>query len=314
RGAGVAGTTVEAVLVEQRAPVSRELYAAVLNDPAAKRPLALFSAEGGTDIEELHTNRPEAVLRTSVDIRVGLDQQAAAGLVGGSDLPPAVRRAVAEVLARLYRLYREVDADLVEVNPLALTTDGAVWALDSKVSLDPGARPRHAELFAALEAELPVTGTPLERQAREHGLLFIELDGSVGILANGAGLTMATLDAVTHQGGAPANFLEIGGDAYSKATAAMRLVLGNPRARSILVNFCGAFARTDVMTEGVVAAIEQLRPEIPISFTIHGTGEEAAVRLVRERLGVEPHDRMDDAVAEAVRAAGPVPYTVGAGR
>jgi succinyl-CoA synthetase beta subunit len=134
----------------------------------------------------------------------------------------------------------------------------------------------------------------------------MELDGEVGVLANGAGLTMTTVDAVHHYGGRPANFLEIGGDAYTKATPALRLVLDNPRVRSLVVNFCGAFARTDVMTEGVITAIEELRPAVPIFFSIHGTGEDKAIRLVRERLGTEPYDTMDEAVQAAVRAAASV--------
>jgi succinyl-CoA synthetase beta subunit len=201
-------------------------------------------------------------------------------------------------------MYREIDAELVEINPLAVSSNGSVVALDAKVSLDPGARPRHEELFEEAAADAPLTGTPLERAAREQGFLLIELDGDVAILANGAGLTMTTMDAVAHYGGRPANFLEIGGDAYTRAVPALRLVLSNPKVRSLLINFCGAFARTDVMTDGVVQAIEELKPDIPISFSIHGTGEDEAIELVRERLGLEPHDVMDDAVREAIAAAG----------
>jgi succinyl-CoA synthetase beta subunit len=134
-------------------------------------------------------------------------------------------------------------------------------------------------------------------------LKYIELDGSVGVLANGAGLTMTTMDAVTHYGGRPANFLEIGGEAYTKATPALELVLANPRVKSLVVNFCGAFARCDVMTEGVVTAWETLKPGIPVFFSIHGTGEEEAVALLRARLAMEPFERMDDAVKAAIEAA-----------
>jgi succinyl-CoA synthetase beta subunit len=207
------------------------------------------------------------------------------------------------VLGRLYDVYRAADAELVEVNPLVLTGAGAVVALDAKVSLDPGATPRHSDFLRDLVSRLPDTATEPVRQARALGLVLIEFDGCVGVLANGAGLTMTTLDAVNHYGGRPANFLEIGGDAYTKATPALRLVLDNPRVRSLVVNFCGAFARTDVMAEGVVNAIEELAPSIPIFFCIHGTGEEEAIRLVRERLQIEPYDLMDDAVKAAVGAA-----------
>ena len=150
---------------------------------------------------------------------------------------------------------------------------------------------------------MPERRTVLEARARAHGLHLIELDGDVGVLANGAGLTMTTMDAVRHYGGAPANFLEIGGEAYRLSRPALELVLANPKVRSLVVNFCGAFARTDVMTEGIVEAWQALRPEIPVFFSIHGTGEEEAVALVRERLGLEPFDLMDDAVKAAVEAA-----------
>ena len=145
--------------------------------------------------------------------------------------------------------------------------------------------------------------TELESRGQALGLRYIELDGPVGVLANGAGLTMTTMDAVTHYGGRPANFLEIGGEAYTKATAALELVLANPRVKSLVVNFCGAFARCDVMTEGVVTAWETLKPEIPVFFSIHGTGEDEAVALLRARLDMEPFDLMDDAVKAAIAAA-----------
>jgi len=143
----------------------------------------------------------------------------------------------------------------------------------------------------------------LEERGRELGLKYIELPGDIGVLANGAGLTMTTMDVIEHYGGAPANFLEIGGEAYTKATAALELVLANPRVKSLIVNFCGAFARTDVMAEGVVRAWETLQPTLPVFFSVHGTGEEEAVRLIRERLELEPFDRMEDAVRAAVAAA-----------
>ncbi|RDH73983.1 succinate--CoA ligase [Mycolicibacterium moriokaense] len=296
---------VTAVLVEQALPIARELYAAVLNDPASKGPLVLFSVEGGMDIEEVNATAPEKVLRLPIDIRTGLSPADARALLADTDLSEAERTSVAAALVDLYGVYLDAEADLVEVNPLVLTDDGRVVALDAKVSLDPGALARQpADFLRSLETGHPKQGSPLEDEGAQLGLQFIELDGTVGVLANGAGLTMATLDAVNHYGGRPANFLEIGGDAYTKATPALRLVLKNPNVRSLLVNFCGAFARTDVMTEGVVSAIETLRPDIPVFFSIHGTGEDEAIALVRDRLGLQPHDLMDDAVQAAVAAAG----------
>jgi succinyl-CoA synthetase beta subunit len=306
-GATLGESIVDTLLVEECANVHTELYASVLNDPASKGPLVLFSPAGGMDIEEIGASRPELIRRHAVDIRTGFTEPAAHTLVRGFELGDGVEEALATTLLTMYRLYRTIDAELVEINPLVVTVSGEVLALDAKVSLDPGALQRHAELFADLIASEQATGTELERRGRADGLQFMELDGEVGVLANGAGLTMTTVDAVHHYGGRPANFLEIGGDAYTKATPALRLVLDNPRVRSLVVNFCGAFARTDVMTEGVITAIEELRPagliQVPIFFSIHGTGEDKAIRLVRERLGTEPHDTMDSAVQAAVQAA-----------
>lgn len=303
-GSKVGGYDVVALIVEEAADIAREFYAAVLDDPSSKGPLVLFSTEGGMDIEEVNASTPELVHRVTLDVRTGLDERTAAELLRETNLDDSAKTAVGEALVNLYSLYCDCDASLVEVNPLVLTKDGSVIALDAKVTIDPGSIPRQAELLDQLPGGRPVEqGTDLESRGRELGLQFIELDGDVGVLANGAGLTMTTLDAVSHLGGSAANFLEIGGDAYTKATPALELVLSNPRVKSLLVNFCGAFARTDVMAEGVVNAIEELRPTLPIAFTIHGTGEDEAIALVRERLGIEPYDLMDDAVSAAVEAA-----------
>lgn len=302
-GATLGGTVVDTLLVEQCVDIRTELYASVLNDPATKGPLVLFSAAGGMDIEEVGASDPEKIRRLAIDIRTGLTETATRSLVVDLGLPNHVEDQLVAALLAAYRLYRTFDAELVEINPLVITAKDEVIALDSKIALDPGALGRHSELLSGLVAQDDTTGTELERRGRELGLQYMELDGQVGVLANGAGLTMTTLDAVNHYGGRPANFLEIGGDAYTKAVPALRLVLDNPRVRSLVVNFCGAFARTDVMTEGVLAAIEELRPTLPIFFSIHGTGEEKAIQLVRERLGVEPYDTMDDAVRAAVAAA-----------
>ncbi|MEP9349220.1 ATP-grasp domain-containing protein [Xanthobacter sp. KR7-225] len=293
------GHPVDAVLVEACAEITREFYAAVLSDFASRRPLVLFSTEGGMDIEEVAASRPDALRRTLVDPDAGFSRFDAAALVRGLDLGPAHDQ-VTDVLARLYGAYVASDAELLEINPLAVLSDGRVVALDCKFTLDDSAAFRQPELTAAAASE---PATDLERRAAAAGLKFIQLDGDVGVLANGAGLTMTTMDVIAHFGGRPANFLEIGGEAYTKAETALDLVLSNPGVKSLVVNFCGAFARTDVMAEGVVKAWEVLRPTLPVYFSIHGTGEDEAVRLVRERLGIEPFDLMEDAVKAAVEAA-----------
>lgn len=293
------GHMVNSVLIEEQAKIAREFYAAVLNDTANQRPLVLFSTEGGMDIEEVAATHPEALRRHLVDLDQGFDRETARSLIAGPDLSGAETQ-VAEILAALYRAAGSVDAELIEINPLALLEDGRVVALDCKLTLDDAAAFRQGDLPAAAAAE-PMT--ELERGGFESGLKFIQLDGNVGVLANGAGLTMTTMDVISHFGGRPANFLEIGGEAYTKSEVALRLVLSNPGVKSLIVNFCGAFARTDVMAEGVVKAWQKLKPDIPVFFSIHGTGEDEAVRLVREGLGIEPFDFMEDAVQAAVEAA-----------
>jgi succinyl-CoA synthetase beta subunit len=297
----IGGHKVEKVLVEARVPIAAEYYAAVLNDPETKGPLILFSTAGGMEIEELAATRPETLLRLPVDIRHGPARGAIAAGLTGLGLATGKLGAVAAVLEKLYAAYRDNDAELLEINPLALTDEDRLVALDCKFTLDDSALPRRAELAAR---GTPERLTGLEAEGRAQGLRFIELDGSVGVLANGAGLTMTTIDAVRHYGGEPANFLEIGGDAYVKASPALKLVLANPKVKSLLINFCGAVARTDVMTGGVLDAWDELKPDLPVFFSIHGTGEEEAVAMLRARLGLEPFDLMDDAVKAAVAAAG----------
>jgi len=298
-GMTIGGHRVARLLVEERVPIAAELYAAVLNDPARRGPVVLFSAMGGMEVEEMAAADPGAMRRIEVDIAAGLSVEKAVAALDGLDLNGQAD-ATAALLVGLYDSYRALDAELLEINPLALTEDGRIVCLDCKYTLDDASAGRQAAAAAAGSRERM---TDLETEAHDAGLKYIELDGSVGVLANGAGLTMATMDAITHFGGRPANFLEIGGEAYTKAETALTILLSNPNIRSLLVNFCGAFARTDVMADGVVRAWKKLDPEIPVFFTIHGTGEEEAVALVEDELGHRPYDLMDDAVRAAVGAA-----------
>jgi succinyl-CoA synthetase beta subunit len=258
----------------------------------------LWSTQGGVNIEELHARAPEHLLKHHIDIRQGLDAAAARRMVDATPLELSARDALAATITTLYGLYRSLDAQLAEINPLGITTAGTFVALDCKLVIDDSALHRQTRLPLAAP-----TGTLLERRAKTEGLLYIELEGNVGVLANGAGLTMATMDAITHYGGRPANFMEVGGDAYRKAEPALSIVLANPRVKSLLVNLCGAFARTDVIVEGVLGAWEKLRPTVPAAFSIHGTGETRALGLIRERLNIEPYDLMDDAVRAAIGLA-----------
>ena len=298
-GMSIGEYTVERLLVEEQANIAHEFYAAVLTDTDARKPLVLFSTQGGMDIEEVAAATPDAIRRQHVDLDVEPGAVDFVSMLAGLQLGDA-QASVADILSRLYAAYRRRDAELLEINPLAQLGDRRVVALDCKFVLDDAAAYRQEDIVSVAA---PAPMTALEQRGAENGLKFIQLDGNVGVLANGAGLTMTTMDVIRHFGGRPANFLEIGGEAYTKSAAALDLVLSNPGVRSLIINFCGAFARTDVMAEGVVKAWQELKPAIPVFFSIHGTGEDEAVALVRARLGIEPYDLMEDAIQAAVRAA-----------
>jgi succinyl-CoA synthetase beta subunit len=298
-GMQIGDYVVERLLIEEQAKIAREFYAAVLHDTAARKPLILFSTEGGMDIEEVAAEKPEAIRRLLVDIDSAPQKKDIAAMLAGLNLGAAETQ-IAKILEQLYAAFRARDAELLEINPLALLADGRVVALDCKFVLDDAAIYRQPEIAAGGSAGAM---TELEKRGAAAGLKLIQLDGNVGVLANGAGLTMTTMDVIRHYGGRPANFLEIGGEAYTKSEIALDLVLSNPGVKSLVINFCGAFARTDVMADGVVKAWAKLKPKVPVFFSIHGTGEEEAVTLVREQLGIEPYDFMEDAIEAAVKAA-----------
>ena len=290
---------VEKVLVEAQVPIAKEFYAAILNHQETKGPLILFSTEGGMDIEEISAAHPDKMAHLPIDIRDGVDDELLEHILGLLDLDDQ-KEALVDMFLKLYDAYRVNDAEMIEINPLVLTKDNELIALDCKFTLDDSGAARRVELT---RQGVPEKLTELEAEAKAHGLKYIELDGSVGVLANGAGLTMTTMDAIRHYGGEPANFLEIGGDAYTLGKPALEVVLANPNVKSLLINFCGAFARTDVMVEGLLEAWDEIKPSLPVSFSIHGTGEDEAIAMVREKLGIEPFDLMDDAVRAAVEAA-----------
>jgi len=298
-GMEISGHKVEKLLIEEQMPIERELYAAVLNDPVSRGPLVMFSTEGGIDVEEVAATAPDKLRRKPVDIRRGFLHADAEGLIKGLELSAAEGK-VADALVGLYAAYAAFDAELLEINPLIIARNGRVVALDCKFVMDDSAIVRHREIA---DTGTPDALTDLEARARAAGLKYIELDGNVGVLANGAGLTMTTMDVVRHYGGRPANFLEIGGESYTKAKPALELLLSKPGIKSLVINFCGAFARTDVMTQGVIEAIDALKPTLPIFFSVSGTGEDEAIKLLKERLGVTPLPTMDDASKAAVDAA-----------
>ena len=287
---------VEKVWVEEQGDILHEYYAAVLTDPVTKSPLVIFSAVGGMDIEEIAESQPNAMRKMPVDISKGFDMPMALTMLDGLLLGPDVNK-FALFLCQLYQAFVEFDAELLEVNPLVRLSDDSLAALDCKYSMDDSAIVRKAGIAANAT---PDKLSSLEAAAKGLGLQFIELDGNIGVIANGAGLTMTTMDVITHYGGRPANFLEIGGEAYTKATDALNLLLQKPGLKCLVVNFCGAFARTDVMTDGIISAWENLQPELPVFFSIHGTGATAARAMLKQRLHMTPYATMDDAIKAAV--------------
>jgi succinyl-CoA synthetase beta subunit len=298
-GMEIAGHRVEGLLIERRSNILREFYASIMNDAESKGPLIMFSTEGGMDIEEVALSKPEKLKQKTIDIRKGFSVADAKLLLSELELGD-ISSDISEFLVKLYNVYINNDAELLEINPLAETVDGRLLALDCKYVLDDSAIKRHEEMA---QTGSPEKLTELEQRGEDAVIKYIELDGDVGVLANGAGLTMTTMDVVRHYGGKPANFCEIGGQAYTKAQTALELVLDKPGIKSLVVNFCGAFARCEVMMEGLLNAWDELEPDIPVFFSIAGTGDEEAIKMLKDRLGIDPYPDMDAASRAAVEAA-----------
>ncbi len=301
---GFKGLPVTRVLVEERVPIAREFYAAFLLDRGTGRYLGMVAAEGGVDVEELARTRPEALRRVHVDPMLGLRDYHVRRLVG--HLPAEAREGAAEVLRGLHAVLVERDAMLVEVNPLVLLEDGRVVALDAKVTIDDNALGRQPEL-ERLRTAFPVD--PVEARAKEAGLQYVKLDGEVGVIGNGAGLVMSTLDVVQRAGARPANFLDIGGGASAEVMAtALEVVLSDPSVRAVLVNVFGGITRCDLVARGILSALERVEARMPLVVRLDGTNADEGRRIL-ERAGhprVVPAATMLEAAeraAELARAA-----------
>jgi succinyl-CoA synthetase beta subunit len=264
---GFGSLRVTRVLVEERLPIAREFYAAILLDRSTGTDLAMVAAEGGVDIEELARTRPDALRRLHVDPAIGLHGYHTRALVGA--LPAGARDPVEQILTGLYEVLTEEDATLVEVNPLVLLTDGRVVALDAKVTIDDNALYRHPEI-EAMGSAFPVG--PVELRAREAGLQYVKLEGEVGIIGNGAGLVMSTLDLVKQAGADAANFLDVGGGASAeKIATSLEVVFSDPSVRSVLVNVFGGITRCDLVARGLLEALRRDPSAVPIVVRLDGT-------------------------------------------
>ncbi len=268
-GLDIRGHTVERLWIEQASDISEEYYASFTLDRSAKAHLGMLSAEGGVEIETVAAETPDAIARIHVDPVEGLTESACRAWVERANLNPAAVDGTVRILLDLYRVYTEADADLVEINPLILTPDNRVHVLDAKVTLDDNAAFRHEgwDDFAATQ-----TYDDRERAAKDKGLQYVGLDGSVGIIANGAGLAMSTLDVVNQVGGQPANFLDIGGGANADVMAnALELINADPRVSAIFINIFGGITRGDEVANGIVEALGRVKMSSPIVIRLDGT-------------------------------------------
>jgi succinyl-CoA synthetase beta subunit len=302
-GMDIRGHTVQRLWIERASDIAHEYYASFTLDRGARKHLGMVSAKGGVDIEQVADEDPGAIARLHVDPVDGLSSADATQLVDQAGLDPEARAGAVEILEKLYRCFVEGDADLVEINPLVLTPDGRVHALDAKVSLDNNAEFRHPEWQEYKATEVL---DERERLARSKGLQYIGLSGSVGIIANGAGLAMSTLDVVNQVGGSAANFLDIGGGADANVMAnALEVINTDPNVRSILINIFGGITRGDEVANGIVQALGRVEIKSPIVIRIDGTNAEQGRAILKahasERLTSQP--TMLEAARKAVELA-----------
>ncbi len=279
-GMDIKGHVVRTLWIEHASDIASEYYASVLLDRSAKQPLVMFSVEGGVDIEEVAERTPEKLVRHHVDPLNGLarDEALAIARSGGAD--EDVLEGVADALVALYEVWLEEDASLAEINPLIVTPEREVKALDSKVSLDGNALYRHPENQSLSDRE---NEDPIERRAKDEGVQYVKLDGDVGILGNGAGLVMSTLDVVAQAGGSPANFLDAGGGSNAeKIKQAVELILANEAVKAVLVNIFGGITRCDEVARGLITAFEEVKPSVPFVVRLDGTNDAEGRRLLEQ--------------------------------
>ncbi|HEX3269475.1 MAG TPA: ADP-forming succinate--CoA ligase subunit beta [Ktedonobacterales bacterium] len=298
-GMDIKGLTVEKVLVTPKIEIAEEYYLGVALDRANQAPVAIVSAAGGVDIEQVAEEAPEKIIRKVIDVRWGLLPLDARNMLAEAGVPHMVVAKGGAILSALARAFMETDANLAEINPLALTKDGQVMAADAKIVIDDNALPRQQEYAAWAE---PEEANPLEYQAKAEGLTYVKLDGDVGIIGNGAGLVMTTLDMVARAGGKPANFLDIGGGAKAEVMKnALLFVARDPQVKGILVNIFGGITRGEEVAKGIIMAQAELPKGMPIVARLSGTGEAEGRALLADAgltWGTDMRDGAEKIVAE----------------
>jgi len=279
-GMDIRGLTVHEVWIEAASDIAAEYYASIVFDRSAKRPLVMLSTQGGMDIEEVAASDPDAIARLHVDPLLGFQDFHARRLAFEAKVDGDIVRPLGALLTKLYDAFVAEEALLVEVNPLIITGDRQVTALDAKVTLDDSSLFRHPD-NAALRATKDED--PQEQMARERGLTYVKLDGNVGILGNGAGLVMSTLDVVAQAGGSPANFLDAGGGSKAEAiTSAVEVILSNPNVTAVLFNIFGGITRCDEVAKGLIEAFEQIKPTVPFVVRLDGTNDKEGRELLAQ--------------------------------
>jgi succinyl-CoA synthetase beta subunit len=296
----IKGLPVRKVLVDEAASISKEIYLGITNDRAARKPVMMASAEGGVEIEEVARKTPEKIIKVHIDPLLGLRDYQARDIAAGIDLPREHWKAFMQVANGLWKAYLESDATLAEINPLVITGDNRLIALDGKMVLDDNALFRHHDLAELRDLDVEA---PSEIEARKYGLTFIKLDGNIGCMVNGAGLAMTTMDIIKLFGGEPANFLDIGGGAGAdKVAAALRIIMLDPNVKAILFNVFGGITRGDEVARGILAAMEDVKLNIPMVVRLVGTNAEEGRELLANAKMITA-DTLADAARKAVEAA-----------
>jgi succinyl-CoA synthetase beta subunit len=279
-GMTIKGLPVRKVLVDQAASIEKEIYLGIANDRNTRKPIMMASSEGGVDIEEVAAKSPEKIVKVHIDPLLGLREYQSRDLAVSIDLPKELWRPFMEIAEGLWRTYRENDATLVEINPLVITKDQQLLALDGKMSIDDSALFRQQDL--ADKRDLDVEA-PAEVEARKYGLSYIQLDGEIGCMVNGAGLAMATMDIIKLHGGQPANFLDIGGGAGAdKVAAALRIILADGKVKAVLINIFGGITRCDEVARGILAATAEVIPDVPMVVRLVGTNAEEGRQILAD--------------------------------
>ena len=296
----IKGLPVRKVLVDQAADIKQEIYLGITNDRVARRPVMMASSAGGVDIEEVARTHPEKIIRERIDPTLGLRDYEARNIALGMELPREHWRAFGQMAAALFQVYLDCDATLAEINPLVITGDKRLVALDGKIVLDDNALYRHADLAEMRDID---EESSQETEARKYGLSYVKLDGEIGCMVNGAGLAMGTMDIVKHFGGSPANFLDIGGGAQAdKVTAALRIILSDSKVKAVLINIFGGITRCDEVARGFLVARKEVGAKVPMVVRLVGTNEEEGRRLLADA-SVITATSLADAAQKAVAAA-----------